>query len=139
MQLYQLKRETKLKKKKRVGRGGKKGTYSGRGIKGQKSRAGRKLKPIIREILKKYPKLRGYRFKSKKENYEIVNLDTLDKKFEAGTLITPQLLKEKNIIKREGRVKILGKGELSKKLIFQGFLFSKKAKDKILKQGGEIS
>jgi len=139
MQLYQLKRETKLKKKKRVGRGGKKGTYSGRGIKGQKSRAGRKLKPIIREILKKYPKLRGYRFKSKKENYEIVNLDTLDKKFEAGTLITPQLLKEKNIIKREGRVKILGKGELSKKLIFQGFLFSKKAKDKILKQGGKIS
>jgi large subunit ribosomal protein L15 len=138
MQLHQLKRETKIKKKKRVGRGGKKGTYSGRGIKGQKSRAGRKLKPIIREILKKYPKLRGYRFKEKKDDYEIVNLDILDKKFEAGTLITPQLLKEKNIIKREVKVKILGKGELKKKLIFKGFLFSKKARDKILKQGGEI-
>jgi large subunit ribosomal protein L15 len=138
MQLHQLKRETKIKKKKRVGRGGKKGTYSGRGIKGQKSRAGRKLKPIIREILKKYPKLRGYRFKEKKDDYEIVNLDILDKKFEAGTLITPQLLKEKNIIKREVKVKILGKGELQKKLIFKGFLFSKKARDKILKQGGEI-
>jgi len=138
MQLHQLKRETKIKKKKRVGRGGKKGTYSGRGIKGQKSRAGRKLKPIIREILKKYPKLRGYRFKEKKDDYEIVNLDILNKKFEAGTLITPQLLKEKNIIKREVKVKILGKGELQKKLIFKGFLFSKKARDKILKQGGEI-
>jgi len=138
MQLHQLKRETKIKKKKRVGRGGKKGTYSGRGIKGQKSRAGRKLKPIIREILKNYPKLRGYRFKEKKDDYEIVNLDILNKKFEAGTLITPQLLKEKNIIKREVKVKILGKGELQKKLIFKGFLFSKKARDKILKQGGEI-
>ena len=138
MQLHQLKRETKIKKKKRVGRGGKKGTYSGRGIKGQKSRAGRKLKPIIREILKKYPKLRGYRFKEKKDDYEIVNLDILNKKFEAGTLITPQLLKEKNIIKREVKVKILGRGELQKKLIFKGFLFSKKARDKILKQGGEI-
>jgi len=138
MQLHQLQRETKIKKKKRVGRGGKKGTYSGRGIKGQKSRAGRKLKPIIREILKKYPKLRGYRFKEKKDDYEIVNLDILNKKFEAGTLITPQLLKEKNIIKREVKVKILGRGELQKKLIFKGFLFSKKARDKILKQGGEI-
>jgi large subunit ribosomal protein L15 len=49
-----------------VGRGGKKGTYSGRGIKGQKSRAGKRLEPIIRSIIKRYPKLRGYRFKSEK-------------------------------------------------------------------------
>jgi len=138
MQIHQLKREKKIKKRKRVGRGGKRGTYSGRGIKGQKARAGRKLKPIIREILKKYPKLRGYRFKSKKEDYEIINLDILEKKFETGTKITPQLLKEKNIVKKGERVKILGRGELAKKLIFQGFIFSKKAKEKILKQGGEI-
>ena len=138
MQLHQLKRKTKLKKKKRVGRGGKKGTYCGRGIKGQKARAGRKLKPIIREILKKYPKLRGYRFKAQKKDYEIVNLDILEKKFESGTMITPQLLKEKNIVKKGTKVKILGRGDLTKKLIFQGFIFSKKAKEKILKQGGEI-
>ena len=68
MQLQELKPIHRLKKKKRVGRGGKRGTYCGRGIKGQKSRAGRKLKPLIRDVIKKYPKLRGYRFKSKKES-----------------------------------------------------------------------
>src|SRR4030043_532865 len=55
----QMKPKHKLKKKKRVGRGGKRGTYSGKGIKGQKSRAGRKMVPVIRELIKKYPKLRG--------------------------------------------------------------------------------
>jgi large subunit ribosomal protein L15 len=68
MQLHQLKPIHKLKKRKRVGRGGKKGTYSGRGIKGQKARAGRRLKPAIRELIKRYPKLRGYKFKSKIKN-----------------------------------------------------------------------
>lgn len=59
MQLHELQPKHKLKKQKRIGRGGKRGTYSGRGIKGQKSRAGRKLKPAIREFIKRYPKLRG--------------------------------------------------------------------------------
>jgi large subunit ribosomal protein L15 len=63
MQLHEIKPTHKLKKRKRVGRGGKRGTYSGRGQKGQLSRAGRKLKPLIREIIKRYPKLRGYKFK----------------------------------------------------------------------------
>ena len=65
MQLYEIKPIHRLKKPKRVGRGGKRGTYSGHGIKGQRSRAGRRFKPIIRELIKKYPKLRGYKFKSK--------------------------------------------------------------------------
>lgn len=65
MQLHELKPNHKLKKTKRVGRGGKRGTYSGHGIKGQKSRAGRKMQPIIRNIIKRYPKLRGHKFKSK--------------------------------------------------------------------------
>jgi large subunit ribosomal protein L15 len=63
MQLHEIKPTHKLKKRKRVSRGGKRGTYSGRGQKGQLSRAGRKLKPLIREIIKRYPKLRGYKFK----------------------------------------------------------------------------
>jgi large subunit ribosomal protein L15 len=67
MQLHELKPRHKLKKKKRVGRGGKRGTYSGRGQKGQLARAGRKLKPIVREIIKRYPKLRGYKFKARKK------------------------------------------------------------------------
>lgn len=139
MDLSSLTKKTKLKKKKRVGRGGKKGTYCGRGIKGQKARAGRKLKPIVRDILKKYPKLRGYRFKSKKENVLVLNLDVFEKKFSAGEEITPQLLKEKKIVKKADKIKILGNGELTKKLVFKGFLFSKKAKEKILKAGGTIA
>ena len=59
--MHELKPEHKNKKSKRIGRGGKRGTYSGRGVKGQKSRAGRKFQPIIRELIKKYPKLKGYR------------------------------------------------------------------------------
>jgi large subunit ribosomal protein L15 len=62
MQLHELRPIHKPHKKKRIGRGGKKGTYSGKGIKGQKSRAGRKFKPLIREIIKRYPKKRGYKF-----------------------------------------------------------------------------
>ena len=54
MQIHQVKPKTRLKTKKRVGRGGKKGTYSGRGVKGQKARAGHKLAPAIRGIIKKY-------------------------------------------------------------------------------------
>lgn len=62
MQLHELKPIHKKKRSKRIGRGGKKGTYAGRGVKGQKSRAGRRLKPLVRELIKRYPKLRGYRF-----------------------------------------------------------------------------
>ena len=61
MQINQLSPKHKEKRKKRIGRGGKKGTYSGKGMKGQRSRAGRKMAPIIRELIKRYPKLRGYR------------------------------------------------------------------------------
>jgi len=59
MQLHELQPTNKKKTKKRVGRGGKRGTYSGRGIKGQKSRAGRKIRPAIRDLMQRTPKLRG--------------------------------------------------------------------------------
>jgi len=141
MQLHQLKPIHKPKDKKRVGRGGKRGTYCGRGVKGQKSRAGRKLKPIIREILKKYPKLRGYKFKSKKE-IAILNLGDLEKKFKEGEKVNPEVLVEKRLVRKiEGKVpevKILGKGKLTKKLIFENCQFSKKAKELIEKIGGKI-
>ena len=142
MQLQDLKPIHRSKKEKIVGRGGKKGTYSGRGVKGQKARAGRKLKPIIREILKKYPKLRGYKFKSKKEKPIVFNLEFFEKKFKEGEEITPETLLKKGLISRiKGRLpklKILGKGEIKKKLIFKGFLFSKRAKEKIEKSGSKI-
>ena len=142
MQLHQLKIIHKSKKRKRVGRGGKHGTYSGRGLKGQKSRASHKYQPAIRLLIKKYPKLRGYRSKRKIKNIAIVNIEKLAQKFEAGESVNPISLLEKKIISKiEGKmpkVKILGKGELAKKLIIENCQFSKKAKEIIEKAGGKI-
>jgi len=146
MQLHELKPIHKRKKRKRVGRGGKGGTYAGRGIKGQKARAGKRLKPVIRELIKRYPKLRGYRQKLKIKNEKlkitVLNLEVLEKKFNSGEKVTPKILLEKRIIhKIKGRipkVKILGRGELTKKLIIEGCQVSKQAKEKIKKVGGLI-
>jgi len=146
MQLHQLKPKHKLKKSKRVGRGGKRGTYSGRGLKGQRSRAGRKFKPAIRGLIKRYPKLRGYRFKSKVKNQKskiaILNLEILEKRFNSEEKITPEILLERKIIRRiKGRlpkVKILSRGKLTKKLIIEGCQVSKSAKEEIEKAGGTI-
>jgi len=142
MQLHQLKSIHKRKKQKRIGRGGKRGTYSGRGIKGQKTRAGRKMVPPIRQLIKRYPKLRGYRFKSRKKKPAIINIKDLDKVFKKGDLISPQVLIEKRLIRKiKGmlpEVKILAQGNLTKKLIVKGCQLSEKAKEKIKKAGGEI-
>lgn len=70
MQLHELKPTHKLKKRKRIGRGGKRGTYCGKGIKGQASRAGKRLEPIVRSLIKRYPKLRGYRNRAKTKNVQ---------------------------------------------------------------------
>ncbi len=142
MQLHQLRPRHKLKKKKRIGRGGKRGTYSGRGIKGQRSRAGRKFAPVIRELIKRYPKLRGYRFKGQEKNLVVINIGVLEKRFENSEVITPKVLLNRKLIRRiKGKmpkVKILGKGELTKKLIIENCEVSKSAKEKIEKAGGKI-
>jgi len=135
VQLHQIKPIHKQKSRKRVGRGGKHGTYSGRGIKGQKSRAGRKLRPEIRDFIKKIPKKRGYRFKAIKSKPEIINLRDLEKYFNEEDVVSPEILLEKGLISRiKGRVpdvKILGSGELKKKLKIEGCKMSKSA-EKIL-------
>lgn len=133
----------KLKKKKRIGRGGKKGNYSGRGMKGQKSRAGRKIRPAERDIILKFPKLRGIKFKSLKEKPIVVNLDIINKKFTNGEKVDYQSLKEKRIVKlpksKKIKIKILGNGSLDKKLFFSNkFLFSQSALEKIKQSGSEI-
>jgi len=145
MQLHQLKPKHKPKRKKRVGRGGKRGTYSGRGIKGQKSRAGRKMQPVIRELIKRYPKLRGYRVKSKVKGQMpkvTVNLEVLEKKFSSGERVTPEILLEKKIVRKiKGRIleiKILGKGKLTKALTVENCQVSKSAKEAVEKAGGTI-
>ena len=145
MQLEELKAIHRSKQRRRIGRGGKRGTYSGKGIKGQRSRAGRKFKPVIRDWIKRYPKLRGHRqeVKSHSEKHKIqtLNLDILEKKFDSGQIINPSVLLEKKIISKiKGRmpkVKILGKGEIKKNLITEGCFISKQAKEKIEKVGGK--
>lgn len=142
MQLHELKPKTKIKKGKRIGRGGKRGGYSGKGIKGQKSRAGHRIRPAIRDIIKKIPKKRGYKFKSVREKPQALNLNILEKKFKDGERITPLKLLETGLIKRQGKrkllIKILGEGNIVKKFSFSGCEFSVSAKEKILKAGGEI-
>ena len=59
MQLHEIQPNQKNESRKRIGRGGKRGTYSGKGIKGQKSRAGKKIRPAIRDLIQRTPKLRG--------------------------------------------------------------------------------
>lgn len=146
MQLHEIRPTHKVQKAKRIGRGGKKGVYSGRGIKGQKARAGKRLKPLIREFIKRYPKLRGYRygssFQSERAGVFVINLDVLEKKFKSDEKVNPESLSQKKIIRKIGRelakVKILGKGEIKKALTIEGCKISKSAKGKIEKAGGTI-
>ena len=142
MQLHELKRKHKNKTKKRVGRGGRKGTYSGRGMKGQKQRAGRKMVPIIRELIKRYPKLKGYRAFKMEDFSVVVNINTLDKISKDGETINPENLINKGIISKikgkTPKVKILGTGKLTKKLVVENCKTSKTAKDAIEKAGGSV-
>ncbi len=137
MQIHELKPKTKFKNKKRIGRGGKRGTFSGRGVKGQKARAGGTPRPVLRDIVKKIPKKRGYRFKPVKTKPQLVNLRDLDKHFKSNEKVNPQILLKKELITRIGgripKVKILGNGKLTKKLIIENCLLSKSA-EKVLKK-----
>lgn len=143
MQLHELKRKTPNKSEKRVGRGGKRGKTSGRGTKGQKARAGHSIRPDVREKLKKLPKLRGYNLRSIQDKPAVVNVSALESLFTAGASVTPALLLEHGVVRgRKGkalRVKILGNGELSKKLTVTGCVVSLSAKQKIEKAGGTVA
>jgi large subunit ribosomal protein L15 len=143
MQLHQISSQKNQKNKKRVGRGGKHGTFSGRGVKGQKSRAGRKLRPEWRDVLKRIPKRRGYRFKSLQVKPQVVNLEQLNHAFKENELVSARTLLNKGLIikikDRAPKIKILGSGELNKKLDFKGLAMSQGAKQKITKAGGLIS
>lgn len=138
MQLNQLQRKTKNRKQKRVGRGraSGRGKTSGRGTKGQKARAGHKMMPAIREVLKKLPKRRGYSFKSIQEKPLALNVSTLERLFAAGDTVNAKTLAERGV---KQTVKILGEGELSKKLTIAGLKVSGSAREKIEKAGGSIA
>ncbi|UMX47558.1 MAG: uL15 family ribosomal protein [Candidatus Nealsonbacteria bacterium DGGOD1a] len=142
MQTHQLAAKIAVKSRKRVGRGGKRGTYSGHGGKGQTARSGRNFRPIIRDVLKRYPKLRGYKNHRVGVKAEIVNIKELESKFENGQKVNPRTLVEMNLAPRvSGRypeIKILGTGEITKNLIVEDCEVSKSAKEKIEKAGGSV-
>lgn len=146
MQIHTLKRNSKNKKRMIVGRGGKRGKTSGKGTKGQKARAGRKLRPELRDIIKKLPKLRG-RGKNIFQSFQIkpvvVNLGSIDAAYDAKGEVTPATLVSKGLIRiKKGDkpfVKILGTGDITKALTFSGVEFSASAKEKIEKVGGTVT
>jgi large subunit ribosomal protein L15 len=127
--------------KKRVGRGHGtgQGTQAGRGHKGAKSRSGFKNKrgfeggqmPLHRRVPK-----RGFH-NLFREEFDVVNLDTLSERFETGTEVTPELLKERGLVSRGGRIKVLGRGDVSKALTVRAHKFSGKAAEKIAAAGGK--
>src|SRR6266481_1244091 len=127
--------------KKRIGRGqgSGNGKTAGRGHKGAKSRSGFKFKrgfeggqmPLHRRVPK-----RGFHNPFRVE-YEVVNLDQLAEKFDAGTVVTPELLRERGALPGgKGPIKILARGDISKKLTVRAHKFSGKASEKLQAAGG---
>ena len=148
MQLHDLKRTHKQKTKTRIGRGGARGKTSGRGHKGQKAHGGHGIRPEMRDVIKKLPKLRGHgknrarTVNSSRVKPIAVNLNVLEEVFSSGDSVTPQVLAQKKVITaKKGRnipVKILNQGALSKKLTVTGCKVSGKAKESIEKAGGTV-
>lgn len=146
MQSNQLQRAHSNKKSVRVGRGGKRGKTSGRGHKGQKAHGGHGIRPAIRDMIKKIPKLRGRGkniFRSIKAKPAIINLHTIERVFDSGEEVSPKTLVGRGMVKRnKGKlpsVKILGFGELKKKIVVSRCLVSETARGHIEKAGGSIT
>jgi large subunit ribosomal protein L15 len=127
--------------KKRIGRGQGSGTgkTAGRGHKGAKSRSGFTHKrgfeggqmPLHRRVPK-----RGFH-NPFREEFEVVNLDTLADRFDTGIDITPELMRERGLVGRKGRVKVLARGDVDKALTVHAHKFSGKAAEKIAAAGGK--
>ncbi|HEX5939016.1 MAG TPA: 50S ribosomal protein L15 [Dehalococcoidia bacterium] len=130
-------------KRKRLGRGNASGTgtYSGKGLKGQKARSGNDLRPGFEggqlPLILRLGRKRGFTNRFRKE-YAVVNLSTLEK-FDAGSEVTVEALRDRGIVKRDLPVKVLGQGELTRKLSITVHRVSASAREKIEKAGGTVS
>lgn len=148
MQLHALAPSTKRIKREPVGRGGKRGKTSGRGGKGQTARAGHKIRPEARDMLKKLPKRRGYgrnrsrTVRGERLVFAAVNLSALERAFSAGETVSPATLLAKGLVRRhKGRaraVKILGTGEVTKALLVHNCTLSKSARAALMRAGATI-
>ena len=141
MQLHNITPTHKRRKRKRIGRGGARGKYSGRGIKGQRAHSSGGIRPAMRDIIKKIHKKRGYRFASIKQKPAVINIADLEI-FKEGATISPQVLVSKKLVYRRGGsfpdIKILGNGDTKKKFHFSGVTFSEIARKKLEKAGSSI-
>lgn len=145
MQYHEVKRKTKRAKHVQIGRGGRRGKTSGKGHKGQKSRAGHKIRPEIRDMIKRIPKLRGRGVNINtptKSPYKTVSFEKINGAFKAGDRITPKTLFDKDLIRNSKgklpKVKVVATGDLKIKLVFRNCSFSQKAREAALKLGCEI-
>ena len=141
MKLHELKPVPGSRKShKRVGRGiaAGQGKTAGRGTKGQKARAGGGVRPGFEggqnPLYRRLPK-RGFTNPNRKE-YAVINVEDLNR-FEEGTVVTPELLKEKGVVKNlKDGLKVLGDGDLTVKLTVKAHKFSRTAAEKIAAAGG---
>jgi len=138
MQIHDITSKATTRNKKRVGRGGKRGTTSGKGQKGQKARAGHKIRPGYRDQLIRTPKKRGYKNKPKSTRVTTITLAHLSKISEP--VITPEVLVAHKYIKSvKESVKIVATGSLTVAKEIQNIPASTTAKEMIKKAGGKIS
>ena len=145
MKLHSLP-STKTKRSQRVGRGGKRGHTAGRGTKGQRSRAGRRIRPAERDLILRIPKRRGFRNKPKSERTVVFDLTTLSKKLKSFATskvpveISRDMLRVAGMLGKNfnGTVKILGDGDMAFAISVKGIGVSKSAKKKIEKAGGSV-
>lgn len=139
LKLHHLKPAPGSKQKaQRVGRGesGRRGKTAGRGTKGLKARS--KVRPGFEggqtPLQVRIPRLKGFK-RHNQEHYVVVNVDRLDA-FRAGSTVTVDTLRERGLVKKRGKVKVLGEGEISKALTVEAHAFSGSARQKIESAGG---
>lgn len=146
MELQNLpKRNKRVMKKKRIGRGygsGSGGHTVGRGVKGQTSRSGHKSMVMFEggnvPFYRRMPKYRGFTNVQKVVS-QPVNLNVLEENYKAGETVSLETLREKGLIRKNTKsVKILGNGEIKKKLVISGLSLSEVAKEKVLSAKGSI-
>ncbi len=147
MQIHQIKRAHPNKKSKLVARGGKRGKTAGKGGKGQTARAGHRVRPAMRDIIKKLPKLRGHgKNRAKSVFYRgpeaVVNLQAMNV-FTAGSKVTPETILARGLVKmvmgRVPKIKILGTGDITVAVNVSLCEVSVVAKEKIEKAGGTVT
>ena len=144
MQKHTLKLNNQRKKKKNLGRGGKKGTYSGRGMKGQKARSGVSINPLFEggrsTLIDRMKKKRG--FKSRNSKDVVIKISDLAKKFKDGEKVSKEALIKLGLADKiavKSTLKILGGDKIKTKLVIdKEITLSASAKKAILAAGGEI-